>query len=91
MPAAIVARIVRLPGYGVYAWEADEAANTLTLSIRQDRMLVLIPPEEEGVGGYRTRPRGPISARHGRSCPSFPSAAVQSTHDMRDRYDAVTG
>jgi hypothetical protein len=35
MPAEIVARIVRLPGYGVYAWEADEAANTLTLSIRQ--------------------------------------------------------
>ena len=35
MPAAIVARIVRLPGYGVYAWEADEAANTSTLSIRQ--------------------------------------------------------
>jgi hypothetical protein len=26
MPAEIVARILRLPGYGVYAWEADEAA-----------------------------------------------------------------
>jgi transposase len=24
-----------LPGYGVYAWDTDEAANTLTLSIRQ--------------------------------------------------------
>ena len=35
MPEEIVARILRLPGYGVYAWEADEAANTLTLSIRQ--------------------------------------------------------
>jgi transposase len=34
MPEEIVARILRLPGYGVYAWEADEAANTLTLSIR---------------------------------------------------------
>jgi hypothetical protein len=35
MPEEIVARILRLPGYGVYAWEAAEAANTLTLSIRQ--------------------------------------------------------
>jgi transposase len=34
MPEEIVARILRLPGYGVYAWEADEAANTLTLTIR---------------------------------------------------------
>src|SRR5712691_1291476 len=34
MPEEIVARILRLPGYGVYAWDADEAANTLTLSIR---------------------------------------------------------
>jgi transposase len=34
MPEEIVARILRLPGYGVYAWAADEAANTLTLSIR---------------------------------------------------------
>ena len=35
MPEEIVARILRLPGYGVYAWEADESANTLTLAIRQ--------------------------------------------------------
>ena len=35
MPEEIVARILRLAGYGVYAWDADEAANTLTLSIRQ--------------------------------------------------------
>ena len=35
MPAEIVARILRLPGYGVYAWEAAAAANMLTLSIRQ--------------------------------------------------------
>jgi transposase len=35
MPEEIVARILRLPGYGVYAWDTDEAANTLTLSIRQ--------------------------------------------------------
>jgi len=35
MPEEIIARILRLPGYGVYAWDADEAANTLTLSIRQ--------------------------------------------------------
>ncbi len=31
----IVTRILRLPGYGIYAWEADEAANMLTLWIRQ--------------------------------------------------------
>src|SRR6266568_859936 len=35
MPEAMVTRVLRLPGYGIYAWEADEAANTLTLSIRQ--------------------------------------------------------
>lgn len=35
MPEEIVARILRLPGYGVYAWEADEARNTLTLAVRQ--------------------------------------------------------
>ncbi len=35
MPEEIVTRILRLPGYGVYAWEADEATNTLTLAIRQ--------------------------------------------------------
>jgi len=34
MPEEIVARILRLPGYGVYAWEADETTNTLTLAIR---------------------------------------------------------
>ena len=35
MPEEIVARMLRLPGYGVYAWEADEAASTLTLWVRQ--------------------------------------------------------
>ncbi len=35
MPEEIVSRILRLPGYGVAGWETDEAANTLTLSIRQ--------------------------------------------------------
>src|SRR6266581_3968071 len=35
MPEESVSRILRLPGYGVAGWEADEAANTLTLSIRQ--------------------------------------------------------
>jgi hypothetical protein len=35
MPEEIVSRILRLPGYGIYGWETDEAANTLTLSIRQ--------------------------------------------------------
>ncbi len=35
MPEEIVARLLRLPGYGVYATEADEATNTLTLSIPQ--------------------------------------------------------
>lgn len=35
MPEEIVSRILRLPGYGVYTWEADERANMLTLWIRQ--------------------------------------------------------
>ena len=35
MPEEIVTRILRLPGYGVYAWDTDEATSTLTLSIRQ--------------------------------------------------------
>jgi hypothetical protein len=35
MPEETIAHLLRLPGYGVYAWEADEAVNTLTLSIRQ--------------------------------------------------------
>jgi hypothetical protein len=35
MPEKIVARILRLPGYGIAGCELDEAANALTLSIRQ--------------------------------------------------------
>jgi transposase len=35
MPEEIVARILRLPGYGICGWDIDEDANTLTLSIRQ--------------------------------------------------------
>ena len=35
MPEAIVSRILRLPGYGVYAYEADESAGTLWLWVRQ--------------------------------------------------------
>src|SRR5262249_57717244 len=35
MPDAIVARILRLPGYGVYAWEAEAAASILRLWVRQ--------------------------------------------------------
>ena len=35
MPEEIVSRILRLPGYGVYAWEAEEETGTLTLWIRQ--------------------------------------------------------
>ena len=35
MPEEIVTRILRLPGYGIYQWEADKAASTLTLWIRQ--------------------------------------------------------
>ena len=35
MPDEIVTRILRLPGYGIYQWEADEAVNTLTLWIHQ--------------------------------------------------------
>ena len=31
MPEEIASRILRLPAYGIYAWETDEAANTLTL------------------------------------------------------------
>ena len=34
MPEAIVSRILGLPGYGVYAMEADEASGVLWLSIR---------------------------------------------------------
>jgi hypothetical protein len=35
MPEGIASRILRLPGYGIYGWETDEAANTLILSIRR--------------------------------------------------------
>jgi len=35
MPEEIVTRILRLPGYGVYAWETDAATSTLRLAIRQ--------------------------------------------------------
>ena len=35
MPEAIVTRILRLPGYGVSAWEADDATGTLTLWVHQ--------------------------------------------------------
>lgn len=35
MPEGIVSRILRLPGYGAYAWEADEVTGVLWLSIRQ--------------------------------------------------------
>jgi transposase len=35
MPESIVSRILRLPGYGVSAWTADEASSTLTLWVRQ--------------------------------------------------------
>jgi transposase len=35
MPEEIVARILRLPGYGVYQWEAEEATATLRLWVRQ--------------------------------------------------------
>src|SRR2546426_4559870 len=35
MPEGIVSRILRLPGYGAYAWDADEGTGVLWLSIRQ--------------------------------------------------------
>lgn len=35
MPETIVTRILRLPGYGVYAWDADATTGTLTLWVRQ--------------------------------------------------------
>jgi len=35
MPDAIVTRVLRLPGYGVYAYQADETTSTLYLWIRQ--------------------------------------------------------
>ncbi len=35
MPEAIVTRILRLPGYGVYACEAEETTGALTLWVRQ--------------------------------------------------------
>ena len=34
MPEAIVSRSLRLSGYGVYAWEADEATGLLRLAGR---------------------------------------------------------
>src|SRR5437867_4181645 len=34
MPDAIVSRILRLPGYGVYTWKAEDSANCLRLWIR---------------------------------------------------------
>ena len=40
MPEEIVARILRLPGYGVAGWEADEAANTLTLAMASGASLL---------------------------------------------------
>lgn len=35
MPEAIVSRILRLPGYEVYQWEADDTTAVLRLAIRQ--------------------------------------------------------
>jgi len=35
MPDEIVTRILRLPGYGIYRWDADDAVNRLTVWIRQ--------------------------------------------------------
>jgi transposase len=35
MPETIVTRILRLPGYGVYAWDAEATTGTLTLWVRQ--------------------------------------------------------
>jgi transposase len=35
MPEAMVTRILRLPGYGVSTWEADDEAGRLTLWVRQ--------------------------------------------------------
>jgi len=35
MPEEIVTRILRLPGYGVSTWEADDATGTLTLWVHQ--------------------------------------------------------
>ena len=37
MPDAIVTRVLRLPGYRVYASQADEPTSTLFLWIRQTR------------------------------------------------------
>jgi transposase len=34
MPDAIVSRVLRLPGYGVYAWEAEDATGILRLWVR---------------------------------------------------------
>ena len=35
MPEEMVSRILRLPGYGVYAWETEELTGTLLLWVRQ--------------------------------------------------------
>ena len=34
MPEGIVSRVLRLPGYGVYAWEAEDATSILRLWVR---------------------------------------------------------
>jgi transposase len=52
MPEEIVSRILRLPGYGVYAWEAEEAIGTLRLRIRQ---LAVEPSYECGGCGISVR------------------------------------
>jgi hypothetical protein len=59
----IVTRILRLPGYGVYAWEADEATNTLILALRQAACEPFYVCRGGGIGVLSLICRGDTQAR----------------------------
>src|SRR5439155_347680 len=79
MPEAIVSRILRLPGYGVYACEADETAGTLWVWVRQTA------PEPYYVcgGGAGSRSGTSTAGRSGGSgiCPGVLGGAGTQTRD----------
>src|SRR5262245_29065761 len=68
MPEGIVTRVLRLPGYGIYAWEADELVNTLTLWIRNRRDL------EPSPAHHAREARTPHRARHRPAADDLPPA-----------------
>src|SRR3989304_2411168 len=74
MPEAIVSRILRLPGYGVSTWTADEARSTLTLWGRQTARTPYSPCGGGGLLGREVHrglgaPRGGRGARRGAAPP----------------------